>query len=81
MFMFFGIYFTSILGFALVFMLLLPGAESPFENKGKAFVKVVAMMIGEVEYGETFAKEDFAINIVFLFFVFIIPIIIIIPCL
>ena len=74
--MFFGIYFTSILGFALVFMLLLPGEESPFENKGKAFVKVVAMMIGEVEYGDTFADKNIAINIVFLLFVFIIPIII-----
>ena len=57
-------------------MLLVPGEESPFENKGKAFVKVVAMMIGEVEYGDTFADKNIAINIVFLFFVFIIPIII-----
>eukprot|EP00092_Neocalanus_flemingeri_P010489 GFUD01011300.1.p1 GENE.GFUD01011300.1~~GFUD01011300.1.p1 ORF type:complete len:769 (+),score=191.85 GFUD01011300.1:38-2344(+) len=75
-FMFFGIYFTSILGFAFVFMLLLPGEDSPFGVEEKAFVKVVAMMIGEVEYGETFADKIIAINLVFLLFVFIIPIII-----
>ena len=33
-------------------------------------------MIGEVEYGDTFADKNIVINLVFLFFVFIIPIII-----
>ena len=74
--MFFGIYFTSIIGFAFVFMLLLPGEDSPFASGNKSFVKVVAMMIGELEYGDTFADENIVIKLVFLFFVFIIPIII-----
>ena len=73
--MFFGIYFTSILGFAFVFKMLIP-EKDPFDNFGKAFIKVVAMMIGEVEYGDTFADESIVINFVFLFFVFIVPIII-----
>ena len=72
--MFFGIYITTILGFALVFILLVYGEQ--FENEEKSFVKVVAMMIGEVEYGDTFADKNIAINLVFLFFVFIVPIII-----
>ena len=72
--MFFGIYITTILGFALVFILLVYGEQ--FENEEKSFVKVVAMMIGEVEYGDTFADKNIVINLVFLFFVFIVPIII-----
>ena len=75
-FMFFGIYFSTILGFTFVFLLLLPDKESPFANDEKAFVKVVAMMIGEVEYSDTFADKNIVINLIFLLFVFMIPIII-----
>merc|ERR1711915_465759 len=39
-------------------------------------VKVVAMMIGEMEYEDTFGDKSFSINLVFLIFVFFIPIII-----
>ena len=74
--MFFCIYFSTILGFTFVFMTLLPEAESPFADNVKDFVKVVSMMIGEVEYGDTFAKKNLFINIFFLLFVFIINIMI-----
>ena len=72
---FFGIYIPMILGFTFVFMVLMPEKES-FDISFSTFMKTVAMMVGELEYEDTFKEESFIINLVFFFFVIIIPIII-----
>ena len=73
--MFFFIYTSSLLGFTFVFMLLLHDNEV-FAIKFSTFMKTVAMMVGELEYEDTFGGEGPLINIVFFIFVVFIPIII-----
>ena len=71
--MIFFIYLSTILGFTFVFVLLLPNV---FKVHGQTLMKTVAMMVGELEYEDTFAEKTFIINLVFFVFVIIIPIII-----
>lgn len=74
--MFFCIYISCLLGFTFVFMLLLPDKDEPFKIEISTFMKTVAMMVGELEYEDTFGDKDTLINIVFFIFVVFIPIII-----
>lgn len=71
--MIFFIYLSTILGFTFVFILLMPNV---FKVHGQTLMKTVAMMVGELEYEDTFGDESFTINLVFFVFVIIIPIII-----
>ena len=71
--MIFCIYLSTILGFTFVFVLLMP---EEFKVHGQTLMKTVAMMVGELEYDETFGEKSFTINLVFFVFVIIIPIII-----
>lgn len=71
--MIFFIYLSTILGFTFVFILLLP---ETFKVHGQTLMKTVAMMVGELEYEDTFGEQSFIINLVFFLFVIIIPIII-----
>lgn len=71
--MIFFIYLSTILGFTFVFILLMPDV---FKVHGQTLMKTVAMMVGELEYQDTFGDESFTINLVFFVFVIIIPIII-----
>ena len=50
--------------------------EKPFQISIKTFFRVIAMMVGELEYADTFTEETIIINVVFFIFVVIIPIII-----
>ena len=71
--MIFCIYLSTLLGFTFVFVLLMP---EEFKVHGQTLMKTVAMMVGELEYQETFGERSFTINLVFFVFVIIIPIII-----
>ena len=62
-----------LIGFTFIFMVLLP---DDFSINFSTFMKTIAMMIGELEYSDTFSAKTFAINLVFFIFVVIIPIII-----
>ena len=73
--MIFCIYFPALLGFTFVFMLLLPNSEA-FQLHIQSFVKTVAMMLGELEYQDTFLDLDEYINLFFFTFVVLISIII-----
>ena len=76
--LFFGVYLTMIIAWAFTFYLTIGGEQ--FTNWVGSIVKVIAMMIGEVEYSDTFAwdtwQHSFVINILFVFFVFIVPVVI-----
>ena len=73
--MFFSIYLPCLIGFTFIFMFLLPSEDS-FRVSPITFMKTVSMMIGELEYEDTFGQKSVLINIVFFVFVVIIPIII-----
>ena len=79
--LFIFIYIPCLLGFTFIFMILpfkiKDGEdEKPFQISIKTFFRVIAMMVGELEYADTFTEETIIINVVFFIFVVIIPIII-----
>ena len=61
------------MGFTIVFMLLLPDI---YGAQIQTLIHTVAMMIGELDYQETFGDKSLPINLVCFVFVIIIPIII-----
>ena len=50
---FFLVYLPVLIAFTLIFHLLLPSTDA-FTNPGTSLLKVMAMMIGELEYGSYF---------------------------
>ena len=52
---FFLVYLPVLIAFTLIFHLLLPSADA-FTNLGTSLLKVLAMMIGELEYGSYFLQ-------------------------
>ena len=73
MFLFLGLYFSTLLGFTFVFILI-QGEE--FSAKPQTFVRTVAMMVGELEYKDTFGSQNIIINTIVFIFVIVIPIVI-----
>ena len=73
---FFCLYLSLLLGFALALHLMMrEEVETPFDSPWR-IPKVVAMMVGELEFGDTFADKDRSIIALFFLFVVVVPIII-----
>jgi len=53
---FFSVYLTTLIAFALCFSILLP-RSGIFENPVTSFIKVLVMMIGELEFAEYFTWD------------------------
>jgi transient receptor potential cation channel subfamily A protein 1 len=66
------LYFSLLIGFTFSFYMVLPVLfKSPFQ-----FTRTIAMMMGEVEFGDNFLEEGVVLNILFFIFVIIVPVII-----
>ena len=73
---FFCLYLSLLLGFALALHLMMGEQEdTPFDTPWR-IPKVVAMMVGELEFGDTFGDKDRSIIALFFLFVVVVPIII-----
>ena len=52
------------------------GEESPFNADPTSITKIISMMVGELEYQDTFPEQSWIVLILFLFFVGVVPVII-----
>ena len=71
-FLFLGLYFTILLGFTFVFIII---QGEDFSAKAQTFVRSVSMMVGELEYADTFGEKNIIINIIVFLFIIVIPIV------
>ena len=53
-FFFLMVYFPALIAFALAFMVLTPSTNAAFKNPWKAGMKILAMLIGELDYEDNF---------------------------
>ena len=74
---FLALYFTTLMGFTLAFSIMIKGDEF---NLGLANLyqipKTMAMLVGEISYGENFADKSTIVSFLFLVFTILVPIII-----
>ena len=71
-FLFLGLYFTSLLGFTFVFIII---QGEDFSAEAQTFVRSVSMMVGELEYADTFGEKNIITNIIVFLFIIVIPIV------
>ena len=71
-FLFLGLYFSTLLGFTFVFILI---QGEDFSPEPQTFVRSVSMMVGELEYADTFGKKEIIINTIVFLFIIVIPIV------
>ena len=71
-FLFLGLYFTILLGFTFVFIII---QGEDFSAEAQTFVRSVSMMVGELEYADTFGEKNIITNIIVFLFIIVIPIV------
>ena len=71
-FLFLGLYFTTLLGFTFVFIII---QGEDFSAEAQTFVRSVSMMVGELEYADTFGEKNIITNIIVFLFIIVIPIV------
>ena len=71
-FLFLGLYFTTLLGFTFVFIII---QGEDFSPEVQTFVRSVSMMVGELEYADTFGNKSIVTNAIVFLFVIVIPIV------
>ena len=71
-FLFLGLYFTILLGFTFVFIII---QGEDFSAEAQTFVRSVSMMVGELNYADTFGEKNIIINIIVFLFIIVIPIV------
>ena len=54
LFFFLVVYFPALFAFALAFMVLTPSTSAAFKNTWKASMKILSMLIGELDYEDNF---------------------------
>merc|ERR1719430_1106570 len=75
--LFFLLYVPVLVGFTIAFYLTIPGPDDnpTFDNPFR-ITKTLAMMIGELDFGDTFGDKDFFRNMLFFAFALVVTVVI-----
>ena len=74
---FLALYFTTLMGFTLAFSIMIEGDKFNLGPQNLYQIpKTMAMLVGEIDYGDNFADKSTIVSFLFLVFTILVPIII-----